>query len=102
VENSDGRTAGYSYLKYRPRGDTLQMTANIPKQFFLKVEESKCQGHNRCYLICPELFDVDDYGTAKVIITGSIPEHLMGKAELAVQNCPELAISITEGLYSND
>ena len=26
------------------------------------VDPDKCQGHNRCYAIAPELFDVDDLG----------------------------------------
>jgi ferredoxin len=25
------------------------------------LDSEKCQGHNRCYALAPELFDVDDY-----------------------------------------
>ena len=25
------------------------------------LDAQKCQGHNRCYALAPELFDVDDY-----------------------------------------
>ena len=60
------------------------------------VDTEKCQGHNRCYALAPELFDVDDYGTAVVIGDGSVPAELEEKAHLAVANCPEYAISITE------
>ena len=60
------------------------------------VDTEKCQGHNRCYALAPELFDVDDYGTAVVIGDGSVPPELEEKAHLAVANCPEYAISITE------
>ncbi|MDQ1509211.1 MAG: ferredoxin, partial [Actinomycetota bacterium] len=28
------------------------------------VDPDKCQGHNRCYAIAPELFDVDELGQA--------------------------------------
>ena len=28
------------------------------------VDPEKCQGHNRCYALAPELFDVDDLGYA--------------------------------------
>lgn len=62
----------------------------------VKVDTEKCQGHNRCYALAPELFDVDDYGTAIVIGDGSVPAALEEKARLAVANCPEFAISIEE------
>lgn len=59
------------------------------------VDAEKCQGHNRCYALAPELFDVDDYGQAVVIGNGAVPAGLEVKAHLAVANCPEYAISIT-------
>ncbi|MGA0271774.1 MAG: ferredoxin [Ilumatobacteraceae bacterium] len=46
--------------------------------------------------MAPELFDVDDYGTAVVIGDGSVPADLEEKARLAVANCPEFAIEIEE------
>ena len=60
------------------------------------VDSEKCQGHNRCFALAPELFDVDDYGTAVVIGEGSVPAELEEKARLAVANCPEFAIGIEE------
>ena len=30
----------------------------------VRVIAEKCQGHNRCYALAPELFDVDDLGYA--------------------------------------
>ena len=62
----------------------------------VRVDAEKCQGHNRCYALAPELFDVDDYGMAIVIGDGSVPPELEEKARLAVANCPEYAISIEE------
>ena len=62
----------------------------------MHVDSEKCQGHNRCYSIAPELFDVDDEGTAFELHDGLVPEALEEKARLAVANCPEFAISITE------
>jgi ferredoxin len=61
------------------------------------VESEKCQGHNRCYALAPELFDVDDYGQALVRDDGTVAPGLEDKARLAVANCPEYAISIEEG-----
>jgi ferredoxin len=46
--------------------------------------------------LAPELFDVDDYGNAVVIGDGSVSPDLVERAKLAVANCPEFAISITE------
>ena len=60
------------------------------------VDAEKCQGHNRCYAIAPELFDVDDLGNAHELHDGEVPAELEDKARMAVANCPEYAISITE------
>ena len=60
------------------------------------LDAEKCQGHNRCYALAPELFDVDDYGQAMLSVEGDVPEELQGKARLAASNCPEYAITITE------
>ncbi len=60
------------------------------------VDAGKCQGHNRCYAIAPELFDVDDLGNAHELDDGTVPFELEDKARLAVANCPEYAISIAE------
>ncbi len=60
------------------------------------IDSDKCQGHNRCYALAPELFDVDDLGQAIVIGDGTVTADLEDKARLAVANCPEYAISIQE------
>jgi ferredoxin len=60
------------------------------------VDTEKCQGHNRCYALAPELFDVDDFGTAVVLNDGVVPAGLDDKARLALANCPEYAITISD------
>ena len=40
------------------------------------IDSERCQGHNRCYALAPELFDVDDYGTAFVLGDGSVPRSI--------------------------
>ncbi|MGA0036098.1 MAG: ferredoxin [Ilumatobacteraceae bacterium] len=60
------------------------------------VDEEKCQGHNRCFALAPELFDVDDYGTAIALNDGVVPAELEDKARLAAANCPEYAITIED------
>lgn len=60
------------------------------------VDSEKCQGHNRCYALAAELFDVDDLGYATEIGDGVVPEGLERKARLAAQNCPEFAIEVLD------
>jgi ferredoxin len=60
------------------------------------VDADKCQGHNRCYAIAPELFDVDDLGNAHELNDGTVPAELEDHARLAFANCPEYAITISE------
>lgn len=60
------------------------------------VEEEKCQGHNRCFVVAPELFELDDYGYAHAVNDGEVPPELEEKARLAIQNCPENAILVLE------
>lgn len=60
------------------------------------LDSELCQGHNRCYSLAPELFDVDDYGQAVLLVDGDVPDDLHAKARLAAANCPEYAIKITE------
>ena len=60
----------------------------------IEFDRDACQGHNRCYLLAPELFDVDDEGYAILRVIGDVPADLEHKAQLAADNCPEYAITI--------
>jgi ferredoxin len=62
----------------------------------IRVDSSKCQGHNRCYAISPVLFELDEYGYAHETNDGVVPPELEEDARLAVTNCPERAITIEE------
>ena len=62
----------------------------------IHVDGEKCQGHNRCYSLAPDLFDSDDEGYAVLKVTGDVPEALEDDAVLAVDNCPEFAIEIAK------
>ena len=61
----------------------------------LILNSERCQGHNRCHVIVPELISVDELGFAQVRGDGLIPQPLAGKARLAVRNCPEFALRVT-------
>ena len=63
----------------------------------VRVDPDKCQGHNRCYSLAPELFDVDDFGYATAAGDGAVAPELADKAKLAAANCPEYAVIIEDG-----
>ncbi len=60
----------------------------------IRLDREACQGHNRCYALAPELFDVDDEGYAVLLVTGDVPTTLEDKAQLCADNCPEFAIEV--------
>jgi ferredoxin len=66
------------------------------KTLRLCVDPEKCQGHNRCKALAPELIELDEVGNARAAGDGLIPEALIEKAYLAKSNCPEFAIEIIE------
>jgi len=58
----------------------------------IKVIQEKCQGHNRCFVVAPDLFELDDYGYSHEVNEGRVPPGEEEKARLAIKNCPEQAI----------
>ena len=62
----------------------------------VRVDGERCQGHNRCCLLAPELFEADEVGNARVKGDGTVPAALEAKARLAVGNCPEHAVRLTQ------
>jgi ferredoxin len=57
------------------------------------VDPELCQGHARCWEICPEVFELDDEGHAYVPVP-DVPPDLDAKVRQAVNNCPERAIAV--------
>ena len=62
----------------------------------IRVDAEKCQGHNRCTAVAPELFVLDRFGNASAASDGHVPPGFEEKARLAVANCPEMAVEIVE------
>ena len=60
----------------------------------IKVDPDRCEGHNRCFALAPDLFEVDDYGLSRALNDGVVPPGREERARLAVDNCPEFAISV--------
>jgi ferredoxin len=58
------------------------------------VDPAVCQGHARCWDICPEVFTLDDDGFASVA-EPEVPSALEAKAREAANCCPERAISLS-------
>jgi len=62
----------------------------------VRVASERCQGHNRCCSIAPELFEADELGNARVRGDGTVAPALEAKARLAVANCPEHAVRLAD------
>ncbi len=60
----------------------------------IQVDPDKCQGHNRCKAMAPELFELDDFGYASAAADGIVAPGEEEKARLTISNCPEFAIEI--------
>ncbi len=65
------------------------------KTLRVRVDAERCQGHNRCCAIAPELFEADELGNARARGDGVVPPELEAKAKLAQANCPEHAVRIS-------
>lgn len=57
-------------------------------------DATKCSGYGRCAEICPSVFEIDEFGYAKVLGDGTVPAADEAKATQAVAECPEKAISL--------
>jgi ferredoxin len=62
----------------------------------VQINPELCQGHGRCYDIAPDLFGDDDEGYGLVLGDGIISQETEHDARLAVLNCPEQAIELSE------
>ncbi len=69
------------------------MSAEGGRVLQVHVDGQRCQGHNRCVAICPEVFDTDELGYSLVKQREVGPE-LEERVRLAEANCPENAISV--------
>ena len=62
----------------------------------IHLDSGKCEGHGRCYSLSPDLFDSDDEGYSKLLVTGDLTPDQEAAARLAADNCPEFAIEVVE------
>jgi ferredoxin len=59
----------------------------------IRLDVDRCQGHGRCYVLAPDLFDADDYGHC-VLLVDEVPAGRQDDARTGVENCPEQALSL--------
>ena len=57
----------------------------------VRIDASRCEGHGRCYMLAPAVFDADENGSGTVIAE-EIDDASIAAATLARDNCPEDAI----------
>ena len=57
------------------------------------IDGVKCQGHGRCALIAPTVFDVDDLGKGHVLVSEVAETDLSDVLEARL-SCPEDAITV--------
>jgi len=61
----------------------------------VRLDEERCQGHGRCYVLAPVIFAADDDGRG-MVVTAKVPPGLADLARLGADNCPEDAISLID------
>jgi ferredoxin len=59
------------------------------------IDPAKCQGHTRCVLTTPAVFDFNSEGRGEVIEPHP-DESLAADIEQAVLSCPEQAITVAK------
>lgn len=61
----------------------------------VSLDRDRCQGHGRCYVLAPAVFEADDDGYGLVIRADVADEHHEA-ARKGAGNCPEDAITISD------
>jgi ferredoxin len=60
------------------------------------IDPDVCQGHARCQMTAPELFELNDEDGHALVAADPVPAGLEDKARRAVLGCPEQAIALVE------
>ncbi|GGJ41388.1 ferredoxin [Streptomyces brasiliensis] len=60
----------------------------------VNADTTRCQGHGRCALLAPDVFDVNDDGKVVVLLAEIGDDHVADVRD-AVTSCPEAALELT-------
>jgi len=65
------------------------------------VDAAICTGHGRCYALAPDVFGPDEFGHCELVAAdgardGAVDAAWEDQARLGRDNCPELAITLTD------
>ena len=59
-------------------------------------DPERCRGHQSCLRSAPEFFRIKEDGFAELLFHGQLTEDQLQQAELAMANCPEMAIDLVD------
>ena len=59
----------------------------------IAVDRIRCDGRGVCAELFPEMISLDDWGYP-MVAPGSVPDHLLPVARLAVSSCPVMALRL--------
>jgi ferredoxin len=59
--------------------------------FKISADPDRCQGHGKCMIECPQVFDSDEQGYV-VLRIQDIPDSLRAAVQRSVDDCPEGAL----------
>lgn len=60
----------------------------------VKVNDAKCEGHQLCVRLLPQIFLLDKAGYTYTNEGQDVPRELEDLVRQAIKNCPEHAISL--------
>jgi ferredoxin len=63
----------------------------------IELDRQVCQGHGVCQMTAANLFTLSDEDGLAIQPPNPIPPQFQDEARLAAINCPERALTITEG-----
>ncbi len=58
----------------------------------IELDRGLCQGHGRCTLMSPDVFDLDEDGFG-ILLSNDVGKEQEDGVRRAVDNCPERAIT---------
>ncbi|MCX4588248.1 ferredoxin [Streptomyces sp. NBC_01549] len=59
----------------------------------ISVDRERCEGHGMCQDVAPQVFEVDEEGLARTLVT-SIPAELEATVRTAARVCPIAAVTV--------